>query len=180
MAEVDDLARHIRSELVGREPSGFGAHRSAQAQGAGIEHLASSLKRGHPPELVGQALKQLIDGEADSWTFLKLVELCNELKPSPAAAALLRRVENPPPETSERRLYMQGCACEVLLALDTDSATRKRAEDLCGPPLFHLTRVRSAVDQRVRAHRPKTLEWALLFGAMLAAIAAVAYVLVAR
>ncbi len=179
MAEVDDLARHIRSEIVAKEPSGFGAQRAAQTQGEGIERLASSLRE-HPPELVAKAIAQLVEAESDSWTFLKLVELCTELKTAPAAAALLRRVENPPPESNERRLYMQGCACEAILSLDIDAATRKRAEDLCGPPLFHLSRVRSAVDQRVRAHRPKTLEWLLLAGAMLAAISAVAYVLLAR
>jgi hypothetical protein len=179
MSESEDLAKHIRSELLGREPAGFGAHRAANAQGETVERLAISLKE-HPREIVETAIAQLVDMEADPWTFLKLVELSKELKPNAAAASLLRRVENPPPESSDRRLFMQGCTCEVLLSLDLDAVMRQRAENLCGPPLFHLSRVRSAVDQRVEAHRPKTGEWLLLAGAMLAAASAVAYVLLAR
>lgn len=179
MAEVDDLATFIRSELLAKEPSGFGAHRSMSSQGETIEALAASLKQ-QSSEVVEKALTQLVATEMDSWTFLKLVELCKVTKPAAAAEAILARVENPPPESSERRLFMQGCACEVLLSLPLDADLRKRAETLCGPALFHLDRVRSAVDDRIRSHRPRTTEWLIVGGAMLAIAAAIAYVLLAR
>jgi hypothetical protein len=179
MADVEDLAKHIRSELLAKEPAGFGAHRSASAQGATVERLADSLKA-HPTEVVSGALCHLLDEEQDAWTFLKLIELCKEVEPQSAAAALLARVEHPPAESSERRLFMQGCTCEVLLALDLDDETRKRAQALCGPPMFHLSRVRSAVGERLGAHRPKATEWLLLVVAMAGAAAAVAYALLAR
>ena len=179
MAEIDDLARQIRGEILGREPPGFGAHLSVNVQGHAVETLAAALKD-RPAELVSPAIAQLVENENDPWIYLKLVELCKELKPQGASSALLHRIENPPPETSERRLFMQGCSCEVLLELELDGATRKRAEQLCGPPLFHLARVRAAVGERVKAHRPRLAEWVLLLAAMIAAAGAVAYVVLFR
>lgn len=178
MSTADDLAAHIRTELSAPEPAGFGALRQSQDQGDAVARLAESL-RSQPADLLGRALALAVEREPDPWTFVKLVELCGLVKPAVAGPALLRRVENPPSATDERRLYLQGCACEVLLGLDLDEAAQRRATSLCGPPLSHLARVRASVDARVRDHRPRVVEWAIVVVAMLLAAAGVAYVLLA-
>ena len=64
--------------------------------------------------------------------------------------------------TDERGRYLAGRACEVMLKLPLDLATRNRVNDVSRGPLEDIARFRMGAERAQRMHRPRQVEWTLL------------------
>jgi len=166
--DLTALSRQIRTELSDTAPQGFHFGDQVLRQDAGLERLATHL-RSLPPAELGAALSESLLEEKDGWTLLKLLELVERLETRGCADALVELAQNPPGE-GDRRKFLAGRACEVLLRLPLDERSRHRADAACKIPLQEIQLFRLGADRERKLHRPRRVEWALLMGLMLLAL----------
>ncbi len=158
--EALELALSIRIAVADRPPEGFSFQEHVVRQDEGLARLIDQLKS-HDGAVVGPALEKLIAEEQDGWTLLKLLELAERLELPQVAPALLQVVQSPP-EQGDRRRFLAGRACEVMLKLPLAYDERMRANELCQAPLADLARFRLGAERERALHRPRRIEWLLL------------------
>jgi hypothetical protein len=168
MSDVDTLARQIRTELAEAAPEGFHFTDHVLRQDDSLERMASQL-RAESPDALSQALSQALLSERNGWAALKLLELMELLALPGCAPALIAFCQNPPDE-ADRRKFLAGRACEVLLRLPVDRATRLTADAACKIPLQDIVVFRHGADRERKIHRPRKIEWGLLIALMALAL----------
>jgi hypothetical protein len=159
-SESSILARQIRTELSDAPPEGFRFSDHVVHQDSALERLAEQLQK-EPLEVVDSALSEALRTERSGWTAVKLIELVERLGARGCADALIDVAKNPP-EQGDRRKFLAGRACEVLLKLPLDRATRLRADGACQIPLQEIASFRLGSQRELKMHRPRKIEWALL------------------
>ncbi len=168
-----DLAVQIRADLSDLAPQGFNFRDHLLRQDAVLQRLSEHL-RAHPDAAeVERAMAHALATEPDEWVLLKLVELSDRLNLPGTAPALLRIAQRSGPERSrggERGLFLSGRACEVLLKLPLDLASRAEANRICQVPLKKISEFRHGEETQRLLYQPRRLEWALLILLMLAAV----------
>jgi len=155
-----DLAAQIRLELADPAPQGFAFNDHAVRQDAALDRLVDRLRQHPDAAEVEAAVTRAVAEERDGWTLLKLLELVERLNASGAVEPLLRLAASP--QADERGRYLAGRACEVMLKLPLDLATRNRVNDASRGPLEDIARFRMGAERAQRMHRPRQVEWTLL------------------
>lgn len=163
-----DLALQIRADLSDLAPQGFHFRDHLLRQDAILQRLSEHL-RAHPDAAeVERAIAHALVTEPDEWVLLKLVELSDRLSLPGTAPALLGIAQRSGP--GDRGLFLSGRACEVLLKLPLDLASRADANRLCQVPLKRISEFRHGEETQRLLYRPRRLEWALLILLMLAVL----------
>jgi hypothetical protein len=158
---MSDLSAQIRAELADAAPAGLRFTDHVIRQDAALERMAAHLEA-HPDR--GEVDSALIDAlaeERDGWALLKLLELIERLGVKGATSTLMSLAQNPPGDGPRAR-FLAGRACEVLLQLPLDYATRLQANEVSKGPLEEIARYRMGAQKERTQHRPRTAEWALL------------------
>jgi hypothetical protein len=170
VAEADeDFSRMIRAELSDPAPQGFAFTDHLLRQDAALEKLVARLREHADPAEVERALAHALSVEREGWALLKLLEVTERLAPVAAADALMEIARNPPGE-GQRAQFLAGRACEVLLKLPLDYATRLRANDLSKEKLEDAFRYRLGAQRERSLQRPRRAEWLLLVVLMVVAL----------